>query len=290
MTRNFPWYRRAWEGLQRLVTPYDWPARLAGRFGAAAVQVTHEDVSVAKSLGDGATLRIGFASDLHAGAITPRSLIEAAGAALREAAPDLILLGGDFVSLRRRDVEQLREPLAALSAPSGVFAVLGNHDHSVDAALVRSVLAESGIHLLENRSHRLGPPFSNTLVVGLDDHMAGRPDASQAAWDAGAATILLVHQPSGILDAVNRPFDLALAGHTHAGQIVLPGGLAPVTPYGALSRIYRVGRHAIGHGQVLLVSRGVGNSGIPFRYGAPSEVVICTLRSEAPGPATGAST
>ncbi len=283
MIRDLPWYHRAWEGLQRLATPTDWPAHLARRFGRGAVRVTREDVPVSKSLGASASLRIGFAADLHAGPFTRRSLIDAACAALAAANPDLILLGGDFVSLRPRDVEHLRDPLSALSAPLGVFAVLGNHDHWAGAGAVRSVLEGSGIGLLENRSHRLGAPFSNTLVVGLDDHLFGRPDSSKATWDPAAATILLVHQPSGILDAADRPFDVALAGHTHGGQIVLPGGFAPVVPEGALSRRYLVGRHSVGPGQTLLVTRGVGNSGLPFRYGAPSEVVICTVQSRSAG-------
>lgn len=256
----------------------DWSARLVSRRGPVSLQVTHEDVTLAKPLGESASLRIGFAADLHAGPTTPVALIEAAGSALQAATPDLILLGGDFVSLRRRDVQRLGA-LRGLSAPLGVFAVLGNHDHWVGADAVREVLEQSGIELLENRSHRLSAPFHNTLLVGLDDHMSGCPDASKVAWDPSAATILLVHQPSGILDAADRPFDLVLAGHTHAGQIVLPGGRPLAVPDGRLSRQYLVGRHTLPSGQTLLVTRGVGNSVLPFRYGAPSEVMICTVRT-----------
>lgn len=281
MIRNFPWYRRTWEGLQRLATPSDWPARLAGRFGIQGIRVTRDEVFLAKPLGESSTLRVGFAADLHAGPTTPRSVILAACSALQAARPDIILLGGDFVSLRPRDLDHLREPLAQLSAPHGVFAVLGNHDHWVGAGPVRLTLERSGIQLLNNDSHRLNAPFSNTLLIGLDDHLAGWPDASKVAWDPGAATILLIHQPSGILDAVDRPFDLALAGHTHAGQIILPGGLAPIVPAGALSRRYLVGRHALVSGQPLLVTRGVGNSVLPFRHGAQAEVMLCTVHAQA---------
>jgi predicted MPP superfamily phosphohydrolase len=70
-----------------------------------------------------------------------------------------------------------------------------------------------------------------------------------------------------------------LAGHTHGGQIVLPGGWAPVAPQGPLSRRYLTGRHALANGAELLVSRGVGNSGVPLRYGSPSEVLVCTARA-----------
>lgn len=275
--RNFPWHRRLWERIQSLVTGDDWPVRVAGRFAGETVQVVHEEVTLPKALGTARSLRVGFAADLHAGPTTPLVLIEKACRALQDAGPDVILLGGDFASLRSRDLPRLIGPLSQLSAPQGVFAVLGNHDHWVGAEHVSAILQESGIILLDNRSRFLSPPFDRTLVVGLDDHLSGWPDASAAEWDASAATILLLHQPSGLLDAPGRPFDVALAGHTHAGQIVLPGGWALVVPEGALSRRYRVGRHVLEAGETLLVTRGVGNSVLPLRIGSPSEVVICTV-------------
>jgi len=123
----------------------------------------------------------------------------------------------------------------------------------------------------------LPTPFDRTMVVGLDDHLSGVPDASQITWNPALATLLLIHQPTGILDAAGRPFDLAFAGHTHAGQVVLPGGIALVVPEGALSRRYLYGRYKLAPGQHLFVSGGVGNSTIPIRLGAPPEVVICTV-------------
>jgi predicted MPP superfamily phosphohydrolase len=89
--------------------------------------------------------------------------------------------------------------------------------------------------------------------------------------------VLLIHQPTGVLDAAGRPFDLAFAGHTHAGQIVLPGGIVLVVPAGALSRKYLYGRYPLARGRHLFVSSGVGNSVLPIRLGAPAEVVICTV-------------
>jgi predicted MPP superfamily phosphohydrolase len=129
---------------------------------------------------------------------------------------------------------------------------------------------------------RLPPPFEQTQVVGLDDHTAGHPDPEGPTWDAALATVLLLHQPSGVLDAGDRPYDVALAGHTHGGQIVLPGGFAPVAPHGALSRRYRAGRYDLTGGRTLVVSRGIGHSVLPFRIGAPSDVILLTLHSGAP--------
>lgn len=255
----------------------DWPATLAARFIAPSIVVREHTFDLVKPLGSARSLRVGFASDFHAGPTTSPATIEMACAALRDAAPDVILLGGDFVSLRGEDAERLLDPLRELTAPLGTFAVLGNHDHWSDARPVRSMLERAGVRLLHNEGVRLPAPFDRTMVVGLDDHFSGTPDARQVAWDPALATLLLVHQPSGILDAAGYPFDLAMAGHTHAGQIVLPGGLVLIVPQGVLSRRYLYGRYELAPARQLLVSSGVGNSLLPLRLGARAEVVICTV-------------
>jgi predicted MPP superfamily phosphohydrolase len=236
-----------------------------------------ERIEVGKSLGRRNRLRVAFASDLHAGRMTPTGTIAAALEALQEAAPDLILLGGDFVCSRAEELELIAPHLRRLRAPAGVFAVTGNHDHGADVGTITARLEANGISVLRNRSVRLAEPFNNVLLVGLDDHLGGRPCAAAARWDPTCATLLLIHQPSGLLDAGDRPFDLALAGHTHGGQITLPGGLAPLTASGALSRTYHAGRYSLSAEQVLCVSVGVGHSLLPLRLGPRTEVLIVDL-------------
>jgi predicted MPP superfamily phosphohydrolase len=255
----------------------DWPANLAARFIPPSMIVREQTFALPKPLGSARTMRIGFASDFHAGPTTPFETIELACDALRDAKPDLILLGGDFVSLRGKDAQRLFAPLRELEAPLGKFAVLGNHDLWSDPRPVLDVLERAGVSHLHNTSVMLPAPFDRTTVVGLDDHLSGTPDASAIDWDPALTTLLLIHQPTGILDAKGRPFDLEFAGHTHAGQVVLPGGIALVVPEGALSRRYLYGRYKLAPEQHLLVSGGVGNSTIPIRLGAPPEVVICTV-------------
>jgi uncharacterized protein len=279
LIRNFSRVQRAWEGLQALFMPTDWPARLATRIGVPD-RVARVDVEVTldKPLGAHDRLRVGFAADFHAGPTTSEALVERACEVLQRAEPDVILLGGDFVLLRAEYADRLVAPLSRLHAPLGVFAVYGNHDHWAGLARVERALDRAGIARLNNRSLRLPAPFERTQIVGLDDHTSGHPDPDAATWDADVATVLLLHQPSGVLDAGDRPFDVALAGHTHGGQIVLPGGLAPVAPHGALSRRYRAGRYTLPGTRTLFVSRGIGHAALPFRIGAPSDVIICTLR------------
>lgn len=242
-----------------------------------AVQRWRERVELPKSLGRHNLLRVAFASDLHAGHLTPTGTIVAACEALMEAGPDLILLGGDYVCSNIGELEAILPALALLRAPCGVFAVLGNHDHSAGAALISSGLESSGIKVLCNSSVQLAEPFSNVLLVGLDDHLGGQPRAAEAHWDGQCATLLLIHQPSGLLDAGGRPFDLALAGHTHGGQITLPGGRAPMAAPGPLSRMYRAGRYCLPEGRVLCVSVGVGQSLLPLRLGPRTEVLLLDL-------------
>ncbi|MFN9960276.1 MAG: metallophosphoesterase, partial [bacterium] len=183
--------------------------------------------------------------------MTPTGTITSACEALMEAAPDLILLGGDFVCSLTEELELILPSLRRLRAPCGVFAVMGNHDHSADADTITAQLEGIGIRVLRNRSVQLEEPFGNVLLVGLDDHLGGHARAADARWDPNRATLLLIHQPSGLLDAGDRPFDLAFAGHTHGGHITLPGGWAPLAASGALSRRYPGGRYALPGERVL---------------------------------------
>jgi len=253
-----------------------WRAAATG-LSAADVRRWRERVVLPKSLGQSRRLRVAFASDLHAGRMTPTGTINAALEALMEASPDVILLGGDFVCSRAEELQLILPALRRLRAPAGVFAVMGNHDHEADAERITAALEASGISVLNNRSVPLAEPFGNVLLVGLDDHLEGQPQAAAACWDPGCVTLLLLHQPSGLLDAGDHPYDIALAGHTHGGQITLPGGLAPLAASGPLSRRYRKGRYVVAPERLLCVSVGVGYSLLPFRLGPRTEVLILDL-------------
>lgn len=271
--RNF-W----WEQIKELLTTGDWPAALAERCGISGdIALRREDVYLARSLGSAASLRVAFASDFHAGPTTPDRILDDAAALLRNAEPDLLLLGGDFVSHRPHYVNRVAERLGAIPAPAGRFAVLGNHDYWADAAPVVRELERAGIEVLVNANRRLPHPFEQVTVCGLDDHIAGQPDADATFAGATPVRLLLMHAPSGLLDSGRNSFSIAFAGHTHGGQIALPNGYAPYVPYGQLSRQYCAGRFDLETERVLLVSRGVGCSIVPIRWNAPAEVHLCTL-------------
>jgi uncharacterized protein len=236
-------------------------------------------VQIAEPLGTAATLRVAFASDFHAGPMTSNRVLDEAAVRLAAARPDLLLLGGDFVSLRTHYIARVIEQLAEIPASAGRFAVLGNHDHWAGGPEVTRALERAGIEVLTNANRRLGAPFEEVTVCGVDDHIAGYPDGDRAFAGASRTRLLLMHSPSGLLDISDHGFTIAFAGHTHGGQIALWKGYPVYVPHGQLSRRYCAGRFQLEPDRVLLVSRGVGCSTVPIRWNAPAEVHLCSIRS-----------
>jgi uncharacterized protein len=270
--------------LDRCFRPARWASRLAWTFGMQAarpIAVVRHELNVPRAARP--PLRIAFASDFHAGATTDVRVLRAACGALADLAPDVLLLGGDFVSVRGNDIHALAPLLGSIRAPFGKFGVWGNHDLRANRPEIAAALRDAGVRLLDDETAALAPPHDDVTIVGLDDPIRGDPDGSLLDEVPGVR-ILLMHAPDGILAAGTRHFDLALCGHTHGGQIVLPGGRIPYLPHGALSRAYPVGQYALAPdgSRTLIVTRGVGCSTMPLRVGCPAEVHLITLPGGAP--------
>jgi predicted MPP superfamily phosphohydrolase len=222
-------------------------------------------------------LRLAYASDFHAGPATDPAVLRAACEELRAAAPDVLLLGGDFVTLVPTEIDWLARELGSIPAAHGRFAVLGNHDWWSDTPHIVRSLDGAGIQVLTNRNVRLAPPFDQVWICGMDDHWTGSPDAAAAMNGANGIRILLMHSPSGLLDLDGERFDLALCGHTHGGQLALPGGTPIVVPHGRFSRRYSRGRFQLEQDRTMIVSVGLGCVVLPLRVFAQPEIVICDL-------------
>jgi predicted MPP superfamily phosphohydrolase len=227
----------------------------------------------------GRPLRIVFASDFHAGPVTHPELLNEACRAIAGSKPDLLLLGGDFIHPHARYIDGLADRLRQIEAPLGRFAVLGNHDLYADDEYIAERLTAAGVRVLNNESVRLPAPYDDIYVCGLDDPTVGSPDADAAFRDANGVRIVLMHSPDGLLMLRGHSFDLAFCGHTHGGQVALPGGRPLWMPGGQLNRRYAHGVHELSDlgGATLIVSRGIGCSGLPVRTFAPPEVHVCTL-------------
>ena len=266
--------------LARLLYAGDWPARVATRLGLGAVLRVHEHALEVPSIGSRNGLRVAYASDFHAGPMTHPDLIAGTCEALKAADPDVLLLGGDFVEHDARHIDWVAPLLGAVPARAGRFAVLGNHDWWTDARRITGALQDAGVQVLVNRNVRLPEPYEDVWVCGLDDPLGGRPDPTSALRGASGTRILLMHSPSALVEVGDGHFDFALCGHTHGGQIALPGGIPIVLPEGALCRRYARGRHDLDGGRTILVSCGVGCSGLPLRLFADPDILVCDLRAD----------
>jgi len=223
-------------------------------------------------------LRVAQLSDLHVGPRTPRETVQAAIAQANGFRPDLVVLTGDFLSSRRSELDAMREQLGGLAAPA--VAVLGNHDHWVDARGAAEALRGHGYEVLENAWTTLRLRGAPLTLVGVGDHLTHHEDveASFRGLPPGVAPLVLAHGPrtADTLRALGRPL-LCLSGHTHGGQVNLPI-LTRLLVGGVAREPYLRGRFRLGAVQ-LYVNRGVGNSGIRVRVNCPPEVTLATLRA-----------
>lgn len=256
------------------------------------VEIVHREIPLAGLPQELDGLRIAHISDLH---ITrdPRNrdvVAEAIGAV--EA--DLYALTGDLIH-GPSGPAALVEWLAGLDkAMVPGFAVLGNAEHKlrVRTAAVCRALHDHGIRVLRNESASIRLRDTDLQIVGLDDPHTGlmRVADAYARADPDCWTLVLVHSPEGVLALDGRRADLVLAGHTHGGQIVLPGigWLADNTHsrLGLISGLYTAHDLAERAGLAappgaLYVSRGLGTSGWPLRLRCRPELPVLTLRRTA---------
>jgi uncharacterized protein len=262
--------------LRGLVARWSYGLGLHGKFG-----VTRQEIQVPTAKRLPAPLVVAFASDFHAGASTHPALFKTVIDELIARRPDVILLGGDYVTCHARDVDALVDGLSRCNPPLGKYAVLGNHDLWTDDEYISRQLTAAGVAVLVNRCVSLPAPFDGVSICAIDDPWTGSADVAKAFAGANAIRIFLSHSPDGLLLLKDEQFDVGFAGHTHGGQIARRDGSSIVSAGGPLSRAYGRGRFEVpGHGP-LIVSLGIGCSSIPIRINADPELVMCTLRPEA---------
>jgi predicted MPP superfamily phosphohydrolase len=246
--------------------------------GHGRLEVARHEVVLAPHKRLAQPLTLAFASDFHAGPTTHPAMFDTLLEQLRRERPDVLLLGGDYVSFDAANIAGLRDFLEQARAPLGVYAVLGNHDVWNGSAEISAALAAAGIEVLVNRNVALPGPFGQVSICGIDDPWTGAPSAAATFEGAGAVRVYLMHSPDGLWHLRGEGFDLGFAGHTHGGQIVRSNGAPLKRPSGPYSREYTHGRFEIPDKGPLFVSRGIGCAGIPLRVRANPELLICTLR------------
>jgi predicted MPP superfamily phosphohydrolase len=275
--RSYTRLRGLVESAQSVAYAGGWPARLLGQVDAASrVRVLRHRFELLPPVAGRRPLRIAFLSDLHLGPLTPTRLVEHAFECLQEAEPDVLVMGGDFVSLEV--TSGVASQLAALVGnfrASLKLAVLGNHDLWTRHELIEDALAAGGAQVLLNESVRLPAPHDDVAIVGLDDPWTGQVDPEKAFAGVDAPLrLVLAHAPESIPLVEGRGVGLLMCGHTHGGQVAAPWG--PLMVEGYFSRRWPFGVHQI-DGMQLFVSRGVGYSDLPVRSFAPSDVAVIDI-------------
>lgn len=215
-------------------------------------------------------LRIGVLTDVHRSQAVSHEMVSRAVAMLMAESPDLILLGGDYVSFAdRRYIHPAAEALAPLSAAFGVIAVLGNHD---DDREMPAALAAKGFTVLRDQRTRLtirGEPID---FAGIRFWTYKAIDVAHVLRGALPLTFLLAHTPKRLLEAQQLAVPAVISGHTHGGQIVLPGiGAVAAREFPVIAGVAQRQNTSI------FVSRGVGTVYVPVRINCPPEVAVLTL-------------
>jgi predicted MPP superfamily phosphohydrolase len=221
-------------------------------------------------------LRVVQISDLHVGWATPKRLLHQAVREAHRARPHLVVLTGDYLNHTLKHLTRLRRLVATLPRPC--IATLGNHDYWAGASEIQQMLEAEEIEVLRNsrtvfRHHGVGLP-----VVGVDDAHTDHDDVARAfaGLSSPQEALVLTHHPKTANAIAKRGARLILAGHTHGGQIQVPGVTRVVARIAGLRHI--AGWYRVGPGR-LYVNTGVGSSAIRWRVGrrAMPEVAIFDL-------------
>jgi uncharacterized protein len=216
-------------------------------------------------------LRVALLTDIHHSAIVPAEDVVRAVELTLSTNPDLIVLGGDYVTYGDRNfVEPVAELLAPLRAPNGVFAILGNHD---DDREMPAALAKKGITVLKDQRTRIVIRGDGLEIAGIRFWTRRPADIARVLKGAEESILLLAHDPRRLTEAAALNVPAVLSGHTHGGQVVLPG-------IGAIARARFPIVQGLGtreHSSIF-VSRGIGTVYVPVRINCPPEVAVVTLQ------------
>jgi len=251
-----------------------------GLWEASRIKLRRSDITLPNLPRAFAGKTIAVLGDFHRGPFVGAGFIRQAASLANSLAPDIIALVGDFVNKGTHTGEHLASCLDALRdlrAPLGIFAVPGNHDMQNDGQVYRSVVRDYPLTDLTNRAVRVSAHGESMWLAGVDDLWWGQPDLAAALREvpAGAALVLLSHNPDFAEESPDSRVGLVLSGHMHGGQIYLPALGLNYQPsrYGSK---YRRGL-VQGPASQVFITCGVGTAGVPLRINCPPEINLLSL-------------
>ena len=218
-------------------------------------------------------------SDIHLQPFTKPDLVQKAVEMSNSLRPDLVVLTGDYVWREQDAIFELTPILSGLDARHGVYSVLGNHDLWLDVEVTRTAFAEAGLPMLVNQGVQIAEGEGSFYLAGMDDGWSGRPDLNLTLEmaPAGDPIVLLLHEPDLVKETSLDPrIALQLSGHTHGGQVLMPGKPPIFTPH--LGKEYSQGLFRVNE-TWLYTNRGLGVISVPLRFNCPPEVTLLSLTS-----------
>jgi predicted MPP superfamily phosphohydrolase len=222
--------------------------------------------------------RITQLTDIHHSRILGINEVQRVVNLAQQTKPDMFVLTGDYSTSYRRYIEPCAEALSGLSAPEGVWAVLGNHDHYTDPELTTRALQRQHIAVMNNAHTTLKRGSDAIQLSGIDDWTWNAVDWTRAfsGLNTKTPTILLSHQPTVLDFEQTNNVSLILSGHTHGGQLNFPLLGAPASLF---TNDLRYARGLFRRGDTqLYVSTGTGVIGLPLRLGVRPEIAVLRLR------------
>jgi predicted MPP superfamily phosphohydrolase len=213
---------------------------------------------------------IGLLTDVHRSRWVSAADVDQAVQLLMRERPRLIVLGGDYVTWGNRAyVEAAADALSSLDAPDGVFGILGNHDDDRD---MPAALAKHGVQMLKDARTQIVISGEKVELIGIRFWTKRQSDIATLLRGAQGMPVLLAHDPRRLSEAAALGIPLVLSGHTHGGQVVLPGiGAVAAEKFPVVAGMGRQRQATV------FVSRGVGTVLVPVRINCPPEVAVLTL-------------
>ena len=234
--------------------------------------------------------RIVFVSDIHHGEALSIERVAKLVERINNLHPDIIILGGDYISLDRRYIEPVFSELGKLKSKYGVFGVMGNHDYFVDGNLSKQMMIKNGIKECDNKSYWLKINKDSIKIGGVDDPGGSIPTVDSTIYDVKRKNfcILISHRPEFIKQIKSDLVDLTLSGHTHGGQVTLFGLWAPILPsdngsWASLalskeSQQYCYGLTKPKPNMQSYITSGIGTRSPHFRFFRRPEIAVLELK------------
>ena len=223
--------------------------------------------------------RIAFATDFHYESRFTRKRLPGMVKALQAADADVLLLGGDYRGRNGGNMDELFQALREVEYKDGIFAVMGNHEFGENDRLVREAMKKYDVKLLEHQLDTLQRGEGRIVLCGIrnpfDLKANGVSPTLQLKPDD--FVVMLTHTPDYIEDVPVTHTDLALAGHTHGGQVSLFKSWTPAKHFSKYGNRFLTGMQQSSQGIPIIISNGLGTSRKDVRLFTPSEIVVVVL-------------